>query len=247
MVSGAKDKNMKQKGSPSSIINKYKKRNQSGPVWITVLAVILVAAGLIFLAVWLFSGGGPKISWFATETPTPTSTNTPTQTFTPTLTSTITLTPSQTVTPTASGPFLYTIQEGDTLTGIVEKFNLGDNGLELLFMLNPTIDTANPIISVGQEITVPNPDLPLPTETPVPANLPRGTKVIYVVKSGDNLEIIASKFNSTMEAILALKENKDAGITDANTIYVGQKIIVVVNLVTPTPTAPPTITPTSTP
>jgi LysM repeat protein len=238
---------MKQKGNPASIINKYKKRNQSGPAWITMAAVVLVVAGLIFLLVWLFSDGGPKISLFATETPTPTLTHTPTLTLTPTLTSTITLTPTQTVTPTASGPFLYTIQDGDTLFGIVEKFGLGDNGLELLFFLNPLIDTVNPILAVGQEITVPNPDMPLPTATPLPSNIGRGTKVVYVVKSGDNLEIIAAKFNSTVEGILALKENTEAGITDANNIFVGQEIIVPVNLVTPSPTAPPTITPSVTP
>jgi LysM repeat protein len=238
---------MKQKGSPSSIINKYKKRNQSGPAWITILAVILVVAGLIFLLVWLFGGGGPKISLFATKTPTPTVTNTPTLTFTPTLTSTITLTPTLTATATAASPFQYAIQDGDTLIGLVEKFSLGDNGLELLFYLNPEIDTANPVLSVGQQIWIPNPDAVLPTATPLPANIGRGTKVIYVIKSGDNLQIIAAKFNSTVEGILALKENKDAGITDANNIFVGQKVVVPVNLVTPSPTTPPTITPSRTP
>ena len=89
----------------------------------------------------------------------------------------------------------------------------------------------------------------LPTSTTIPVDLPRGTKIPYVIQTGDSLELIASKFNSTVEAILALKENKDAGITDANKIFAGQKIWVVVNIVIPTPTLRPSVTPvfTSTP
>ena len=80
--------------------------------------------------------------------------------------------------------------------------------------------------------------MPLPTSTPIPANLPRGTKVDYIVQSGDTLAGIASLFNSTEEDII--KENN---ITDPNAIQVGQLLIVPVNMVTPTPTRPPTSTP----
>jgi LysM repeat protein len=90
----------------------------------------------------------------------------------------------------------------------------------------------------GLEIIVPNPGMPFPTATPIPPDLPRGTKIDYVVQSGDSLANIASIFNSTVEAII---EEND--LADPNAIYVGQLLVVPANLVTPTPTLPPTSTP----
>jgi LysM repeat protein len=235
---------MPQKSSPKSVIEHYKKRQQAtGPKIFVTLAIVFIVAGLGLVLFWLFSSGGPKITLFATKTPTPTVTYTPTSTPEPTSTPTITLTPTLTSTPTPSAPFIYVIQEGDYLSSLVEKFGLGEDGLELLFLLNPTIDPANPIIRVGDEITIPNPGMQLPTATPIPADLRSGTKITYIIQTGDTMDLIASKFNSTVEAILALKENKDAGITDANNIFAGQKIVVPVNIVTPTPTLPATVTP----
>jgi hypothetical protein len=232
--------------SPQNVINQYKKRQQIGPMLVWIIAVALVVVGLILLLVWLFGSGVPKISLFSTDTPTPTMTFTPTNTIVPTDTPTITLTPSQTPTPTPSAPFTYKIQEGDFLVTIIEKQGLKDNpdALQLIIFLNPTMDPNN--LKVGEEILLPNPGMSLPTATAIPADLARGTKIVYTIQSGDSLELIARKFNSTVEAILALKENKDAGITDANKISAGQKIVVVVNIVTPTPTRRPSVTPVST-
>jgi LysM repeat protein len=60
----------------------------------------------------------------------------------------------------------------------------------------------------------------------------------YTVQAGDTLGGIAAKFNSTEPAIIA--ENK---LTDPNALFVGQQLIIPVNLVTPTATRPPTSTP----
>jgi LysM repeat protein len=246
---GTQGMNMSKSRSPQNVIDQYKKRQQVVPVVVWVIAVVLLVAGLIFLLVWLFGSGGPSLSFFATDTPTPTLTFTPTNTSVPTETPTISLTPSDTPTPTPGAPFTYKIQEGDTLVGIIEKQGLGNNpdALQLIFFLNPNMDPN--VLKIGEEILLPNPDMLLPTSTTIPVDLPRGTKIPYTIQTGDSLELIASKFNSTVEAILALKENKDAGITDANKIFAGQKIWVVVNIVTPTPTLRPSVTPvfTSTP
>ncbi len=229
--------------SPQNVINQYKKRQKAGPMLVWIIAVALVVVGLIFIIVWLFGSGGPSFTFFATDTPTVTTTFTPTNTQIPTETPTVTLTPSVTATPTPGAPFTYKVQEGDTLVGIIEAQGLADNlnALQLIIFLNPNVDPNN--LQVGNELLLPNPDMPLPTATPIPADLPRGTKIVYTIEGGDSLELIASKFNSTVEAILALKENKEAGITDANTIFAGQKIVVPVNLVTPTPTLRPSVTP----
>ncbi len=223
---------------PSNLINSYKRRQQLGPFIVGGLAVLLVLVGLVVLILWLSGGNGPAISLFATETPTPTMTFTPTLTFTPTNTPTETATPTLTFTPTPSAPFEYTVQEGDSLAVISERFGLGDKGIPLMLLLNPAIDPATQIVFVGQVIIVPNPGMELPTATPIPPDAPRGTQVDYVIQAGDTLASIAARFNSTVEDIQELNE-----IENANNIFVGQLIKVRLNLVTPVPTTPPTITP----
>jgi LysM repeat protein len=92
-------------------------------------------------------------------------------------------------------------------------------------------------IKPGDKILIPAVDTQLPTETPIPADIGRGTKINYIVKLGDSMDGIASKFNTTVEDILL--QNK---IDDANTLFAGQELIIRVNLVTPTPTIAPTST-----
>jgi hypothetical protein len=77
-------------------------------------------------------------------------TSTPTNTTTPTITATITETPTITFTPTPSEEFPYTLVEGDTLQGIAERFNLGDDGVLLLLEYNPPIVDAGGLYFVGQ-------------------------------------------------------------------------------------------------
>jgi LysM repeat protein len=88
----------------------------------------------------------------------------------------------------------------------------------------------------------------------VPADLPKGTIIEYRIVSGDSLEGLALRFNST--TVLIMKENPS--ISNANDIQVGQIIKIPVNVATPVPTAtvgtvfptiaiPPTATPTPKP
>ncbi len=138
----------------------------------------------------------------------------------------------------------------DYLALIAEKFGLGDNGVAKILSLNPYgglneqngfpigIDPTTLNLIPGQVITIPHPGYELPTATPVPANLARGTKVQYIVQAGDTLAVIAILFNSTEEEII--KENK---LENPNALFVGQVLSIPVNLVTPTATRPPTATP----
>jgi LysM repeat protein len=233
---------MSEKESPQNVIDKYRKQQQAArraPLIIGIAAVLLVI-GVGVLIFWALGSDAPSISFFPTKTYTPTitptATNTATATPLPTDTPTITNTPTETLTPTASGPFAYTVVENDTLSGIADKFGVD---LMLLIAIN-NLDSSNPIIRVGDQITIPGPDTQMPTVTPLPTNLRRGTKIEYTVQSGDTLASIAEQFNSTVDSIM--EENE---ITDANTIYIGQKLIVLVNLVTPVPSATPG-TPTTT-
>lgn len=229
---------------PSSVINSYKRRQQTGPFLMWGAVVLLVVAGLVILVIWLSRPNSPMMALFASQTPTPTVTPSFTSTLTPTPTSTETLTPTITPSPTPSEPFNYTVEEGDSLFVIVEKFSLGIDGISLILFLNPYdaeagtgIDPATQAIFVGQVIKIPNPGMPLPSPTPLPSNIAPGTEVLYTIQPGDTLEFIASLFNSTVESIQTLNE-----ITTTNDILAGQQIRVRVNLVTPTRTPPPTIT-----
>ena len=222
--------------SASNTIDSYRKRQQRGPIIIWGLAVLLVVVGVIILVVWLTGDNKPQINLFATETPTPTLTFTPTVTSSPTPTATATATATITLTPTPSAPFLYRVQEGEFLYSIVEKYNLGNDGIALLYILNAEIENADGVVFPGQEIYIPHPGMELPTATPVPVDLPRGTELEYRIQSGDTIAAIAAKFRSTEEEIITLNE-----LEDVNTIQVGQILIVPANIVTAVPTRlPPT-------
>lgn len=221
---------MYKKDSPQSVIDSYRRRQQLVPFLIGGFAVLLVAVGIIILVVWLTNqGGGISLSFLHTATPTPTITSTPTQvppTATITLTPTETTIPTETVTPTISGPFEYTVQEGDSCWSIAEKF--GVDFMVLMALNNFNNDCP---VQVGNKILIPAPDMELPTRTPIPMDLIPGTEIDYTIQSGDTLESIASDTNSTVEDIMTRNDIENGSDIDA-----GQTIKVRVNLVTPTPT-----------
>jgi LysM repeat protein len=229
---------------PSELISSYRKSQQTGPFIIGAVVLVLVFVGIALLVIWLTGANGPKLTLFATPTSTVTITPTATSTATFTATATETVTPTITASPTPSEPFDYVVQEGDTLSGISEKFNLGDFGVPLLLSLNPTIDPSGTNINIGDKIKIPNPGYQMPTGTPLPENLPIGYKLDYVIQPGDTISSIASKFNSTFEAIL--KENNILE-ADANKIRAGDTLVIPINLVTPTLPPKPTITPGASP
>ena len=123
---------MSDKESPQKVIEAHRKRQQmrqKTPVAVMVGAAILIVVGAAALIFWLLGDSSP----FKSATPTPTVTSTPANTDTATplpATDTPTITPTSlptdtatpTVTPTPSGPFEYTIQEGDILSDIATRF-----------------------------------------------------------------------------------------------------------------------------
>lgn len=234
---------MSDKDSAKNVIDSYRKRRQNTtPFLVGGAAIVLIAIGIVVLILWLTGSNGPSISFFASPTPTATETTTPTPTTTVTPTGTntptVTNTPTASSTPTATGPFIYVVVEGDTLDSIASNFNVD---VLVLMALNGMTDS---LIRVGDELLIPNPDLALDTPTPIPTGW-RG-KIEYRIAVGDTLELIAIRFFSTVEGILA--ENDD--LDNANEIFVGQIIIIPVNIATPVPTntpRPSLLTPTATP
>ena len=223
----------------SNVLNSYRKRRQQRGPFLVYGAIALVVIGGIMLIVWLTGPGQPLGGLFPTDTLTPTLTFTPTNTSAPTDTPTITLTPTATISPTPSGPVDYIIQEGDSLDAIAQRFNLGENGILLILDANPEIVAQQGgVIFVGQTIKIPPPGTVLATRTPIPASLGRGTLVEYRVLPGDTLAGIAASFNSIEQNII-----DQNNIENANALQVGDVLQIPVNLITATPTLPPTSTP----
>ncbi|MBI3158347.1 MAG: LysM peptidoglycan-binding domain-containing protein [Chloroflexi bacterium] len=192
------------------------------------LAVLLVAVGLLLVYLWL-QDAHFSLPFLSTDTPTPTSTGTATNTPEPTGSPTDTVEPSATVpvdTPTAAAPFIYIVEAGDTLYGITEKFAVQD--VLIIMVLNNLNNDS--VLFVGQQLIIPDPNTGLPSPTPIPANLPAGTVILYLVLPGDTVRSIAEKFLSTEDAII--REND---LDDPNAIFVGQQLRVPIRLVTPTP------------
>ena len=223
----------------SNTINSFRKKRQQQGQLLMYGAIALVALGLILLIYWLTRPEQPLGRFFATDTPTVTVTATATGTSTPSLTPTITETPTVTLTATPSEPFPYTIQEGDSLEGLSQRFNLGPDGPQLIYYENQELlEPTGGVIFVGQTILIPLPGSVLPTTTPIPPNLRSGTLIDYTVLPGDTLAGIAFKFNSLPDNII--EENE---LADPNALQAGQVLRVPVNLVTPTATLPSTSTP----
>jgi len=229
---------MTEKDSAQNVIDAYRRRQKASrraPVIIGLSALLLIA-GAALIIFWLLGSGGPKLSFslFASDTPTPTDTATPTATATnsptPSMTPTITNTPEPSATATQSGPFVYQVEEGDSLWTIAQEYKVD---LLVLITVN-NLDPANPNIRVGDKLIIPGVDTKLPTPTPLPTDIRRGTKINYQVQLGDSLLSIAIQFNSTVDDIK--RENK---LENENQIFVGQTLVIPVNLVTPIPTATP--------
>jgi spore germination protein len=114
----------------------------------------------------------------------------------------------------------YTVQPGDTLWRIAQRFGVT---IEEIVRLN-NISDPNRIIP-GQVLLIPAAPTPGPQQ--------------YTVQPGDTLWRIAQRFGTTVEAIAALNN-----ITDPNRIFPGQVLLIPSALPVPPPQpTPPPVTP----
>jgi len=214
--------------SAAEVIDAYRRRRERMvPFLLGALAVVLLVVGLFLVVIWFTGDSPPALPAFLrsdTETPEPTNTPQP-----PTATLEPSLTPEPSETPTPSGPLTYVVEEGDSLASIADQFEVS---IDQLIAANNLVDPNN--IGVGSQLIIPDPDADLPTETALPGTLVAGTTIDYVVKSGDSLLAIAVRFNTTIESI---SEANDLDPTEV--LFVGRKLIILVNIVTPVPTDTP--------
>jgi LysM repeat protein len=121
----------------------------------------------------------------------------------------------------APGEQTYTVQQGDNLFRIGLKFNVPTNVLAAYNgIINPNL------IFVGQVLRIPPGGGVIPTATPgtgatatprPPTTTPQPGSGTYTVQRGDTLTRIASRFGTTVQAIIQLN-----GIVNPNLIFVGQ-------------------------
>lgn len=124
--------------------------------------------------------------------------------------SSVTPTPAPKPTSTPTSEKTYIVKSGDTLSGIASKYG---TTYQVLSKYN---NIANPnLIHVGQVIKIPT------SGTSSTSNNSTSKSVTYVVKAGDTLSKIASKYGTTYQKIA-----RDNGIANPNLIYVGQKLVI---------------------
>lgn len=113
----------------------------------------------------------------------------------------------------------YTVQSGDTLSGIADRFSTSVNTLAHLNGI------ANPNrIYVGQRLLVRNGAASNTNNSnashstaPAPSKPSASLSGTYTVKSGDNLSSIANRFNTSWQNLATINK-----ISNPNRIYVGQ-------------------------
>ncbi len=189
---------------------------KSGFPWRTVGVVVLVTLLLYIVGsgAWMMLGGN--------RAPTPTPTRTPYPTFTPYPENTVVIAPQSVSTPTPTAtpqivmtlppsptaaaakpsatPIHHVVKAGETLLSISEQYGVP---VDLLMRAN---GIKNPnMIYVGQVLVIPS----------------AGYEKVYVVRPGDTLSGIATKLGVDYNELMKVNQ-----ITDPDTIYAGQKLII---------------------
>lgn len=119
------------------------------------------------------------------------------------------------------GPFLYTIQPGDTLNGIALQFGVNPNAI---LEINQILDRNN--LTVGDQIIIPGyqaEEAESGSTAPVAEGEPASTGegVIHVVQSGQGLFEIASIYGVSADEIAQANN-----LVDSDLLRVGQELII---------------------
>ncbi len=105
-------------------------------------------------------------------------------------------------TPTTPNQNIYTVQKGDSLWAIANKYGTTVDNIKKAN--NLSADN----LSIGQSLIIPS------------TSIPSQTEITYVVKKGDSLWLIANKYDTTVEKI------KSTNNLTSNNLSIGQILII---------------------
>lgn len=112
----------------------------------------------------------------------------------------------------------YTVQSGDTLSGIALKFSTTSSKLaQLNSISNPNLIYVGQKLLVSQSSTSSSNSSNQSNSSSSSMTTDSATAASYTVKSGDTLSTIASQHNTTVNQIVSLNQ-----LSNPNLIYVGQ-------------------------
>ncbi len=117
--------------------------------------------------------------------------------------------PSPEPEPETGGTITYTVQRGDTLSEIAERYG---TTVSSIVSLNPIIKNPN-LIYPGWQLTIRT------------SSSSGSSQTYYTVRSGDTLSKIAIRYNTSISSIVSLNPS----IKNPNLIFPGQRLLINVN------------------
>ena len=132
----------------------------------------------------------------------------------------------------SQGSTSYVVKKGDNLTRIASVHGVTIQAVRSANGLSG--DT----LQIGQTLVIPGGGSTPSTPTPVPAPVPSPGGNNHTVRSGDNLSRIAVDYGTTVAKLMELN-----GLTNANSIRVGQVLTVSGSTPSPIPLAPAPVDP----
>jgi len=199
-----------------AVLKEKKTRDIRLPIGDLLLPLLLV---VVIAAVWVWKPWQARLAGelaAGLASPTAAASPVPTETYTPVPTATPLDTPIPSPTPTLPpDSTMHTVVSGETISTIAKAY-----GTTVAAVLKANNLKGTSIIKPGAKLVIPLPKALLPTATPTP--LPSPTALTYVVKSGDTLSDIATKFNTTAAALM-----KANTISDPTRIHVGARLRIV--------------------
>ncbi len=225
------------KKKSSSLLSSYRKKRRTSRSFVMILAILLILAGLALIGLWAtgkLGGGGFRSSTQNAYCNGHAYTNTGNANRNLHCYANSIANPYDHAHRNADGPFPYIVKAEDTCWSIYEAHNVQSM---LLFLQLNNLDQ-NCVIREGQTLLIPAPWQQMPTATPWPSDIPRGTIIDYIADEGASLRSIAQYFYSTVERILVEtnRYRQTQGLpllTDVSSLQIGDLIKVPVNIVTP--------------